>query len=217
MFKGKLVFLSLIAALLCWQVMPASVDTANSGIVDPCSSTATGAGCCYLVCPQGDGTRFDDPVFCGAIIHIRARDGVGLPIPGIPPQDIWLIGCNDQLCLCGGSGSINADSVTNWDGRTTISGDMAAGGCDIDGLAVVVQSTVIDDPGTLCTTILCLPYPTVSPDINCDLIVDIIDFSLFAAAYGPPPTYDECLDYNCDGFLDIVDFSLFAQHYLHAC
>ena len=215
MFKGKLVFLSLITALLCWQVMPASVDTANGVMVDPCRSTAQGVGCCYLVCPQGDGTRFDDPG-CNAIITIVARDPGGAPISGIPPSDIWLIGCNGLLCLCGGSGAINADSATNSNGETTISGEMAAGGCDFDGFAVVIQGWVLNDPAPPCVTRLCLPYIVVSPDLNCDLVVDIIDLASFAAKY-QVPACDPCIDYNYDGLCDLIDFSLFARHYLHIC
>jgi hypothetical protein len=25
------------------------------------------------------------------------------------------------------------------------------------------------------------------------------------------------VDYNCDGLVDIIDFALFAQHYTHNC
>ena len=215
MFKGKLVFLSVIAAaLLCWQFMPAGVNDANSGIVDPCNSTAAGAGCCYLICPQGDGTRFDDIPECNAIISLTARDNTGAPIPGIIAADIWLDGCSGTLCLCGGSGSINADSATSAfpavAGNTTISGDLAAGGCDLLGFVVVIQGVVVGCPPT------CLPYTVVSPDMNCDLIIDIIDLAMFAAAY-PPNPYNACADFNCDGIIDIVDFAIFGVHYLHAC
>ena len=212
MFKGKLVFLSLIAAaLLCWQIMPAGVDDATSGIVYSCSSSATGAGCCYLVCPQGDGTRFDDPG-CAAIIGLTARDITGTPIAGILAQDIWLVGCNDGICLCGGSGSINADSNTSAfvPGYTTISGDLAAGGCDT-GLYVVIQGVIVGCPPT------CLGYWVMSPDINCDLIVDLIDLALFAPVYLGTSPYDPCMDYDCDSAIGLIDFAIFGIHYLHRC
>lgn len=213
MFKGKFVFLSLFAAaLLCWQVMPGNVDIAGSSIVHPCSSTASGAGCCYLVCPQGDGTRFDDPG-CSAIISLTARDQFGNPIAGILATDIWLDGCSD-LCLCGGSGNIDADSATsnNPAGYTTISGDMQAGGCDLIGLNVIIQGAVV------CEGTNCLPYWVVSPDFNCDLTVDIVDLALFAAVYvNQPGGYDPCYDLNCDGVINIVDFAIFSVHYAHTC
>ena len=214
MFKGKFLVLSLIAAaLLCWQMMPASVDTANSGIVNPCSSTASSAGGCYVICHQGDGDRLED---VGATITVYVKDNLGAPIPNVPGADFWLIGCNDQLCLCGGSGSINADSASNSAGRTTISGDLAGGGCD-DGVQVVVQGTVIADPLDW-TLPLCLPIIVRSPDYNCDLVVDIIDFAVFGADFpSPPKPYNPCSDFNCDGVIDIIDFAVFGQHFGHVC
>ena len=218
MFKGKFVVLSLVAAaLLCWQMMPAAVDTANSGIVHPCSSTATsGPGpYCATACPQGDGDNLGD---VGGLITVVVKDQTGAPIPGIPASDYWLIGCNDLLALCGGSGSINADSASNSSGVTTIGGgqDLAAGGCD-NGVQVVVQGTVLKDPAD-CTSLLCLPINVVSVDYNADLICDVIDFAIFGPAFpSPPQAYDACLDYNCDGIIDLVDFSIFGAHWLHVC
>lgn len=215
MFKGKFVVLAVIAAaLLSWQMMPANVGTANSGIVDPCSSTADAIGCCLYVCPAGDGPEM---AACGSIISIQAKDQTGAPIAGIPAADFWVEGCTGGMVLCGGSGSSNADSASNDQGRTTMSGAIAAGGCDI-GLNVVIQGVVVKDQLTNCTTNKCLVYQISSPDINGDLIVDIIDLSLFAVGYtSPPKPYNICFDFNCDGSVDIIDFSIFAQHYLHSC
>jgi hypothetical protein len=215
MFKGKFVVLTVIAAaLLCWQMMPASVDTANSGIVDPCSSTASANGCCLYVCPQGDGPTF---AACGSIINIHAADQTGTPIAGIPGADVWVEGCLGTMVLCGGSGSSNADSATGSNGNTTMSGGIGAGGCDI-GLLVSIQGVIVKDQATNCNTNKCLAFQISSPDINGDLIVDIIDLSLFAAGYtSPPKPYVLCYDFNCDGLVDIIDFSIFAQHYLHVC
>jgi uncharacterized repeat protein (TIGR03803 family) len=53
-------------------------------------------------------------------------------------------------------------------------------------------------------------------DINGDNVVDINDFSLFAAAYGSDPSssnWNANADLNCDGVVDINDFSLLAQDY----
>lgn len=217
MFKGKFIVLAIVAAtLLSWQMMPAGVDSANSGIVDPCSSTATGAGGCWIICPQGDGFRLDDPTI-NAIITVCVKDITGAPIAGIPAADFWLLGCSDLVALCGGSGSINADAASDAEGCTTISGTIAGGGCD-DGVQVVVQGTIIADPNDWAIP-LCLPYDVRSPDITGDLIVEITDFSLFGAGYPSPPKplVDPCLDLNCDGLIDIIDFAIFGKHYLHVC
>jgi hypothetical protein len=216
MFKGKFVVLTVIAAaLLSWQMMPANVDTANSGIVDACSSTANAIGCCLFVCPAGDGPTMAG---CGSIIHIQAKDQTGAGIAGIPAADFWVEGCTGALVLCGGSGSSNADSASSDNGRTTMSGSVAAGGCDV-GFIVVIQGVIVNDQATNCTTHKCLAFTDVtSADTNGDLIVDIIDLAAFAAGYtSPPKPYTLCFDFNCDGLVDIIDFSRFAQHYLHVC
>jgi hypothetical protein len=206
-----------MAALLCLTLAVSTVPVANP-IPDFCNVTAEGVGGCWFVCPQGDGRRLDD---IGAVITIIVRDFDNQPIPGVPAGDIWLFGCSSQTVLCGGSRSIDADSATSAEGRTTISGAFAAGGCD-DGLMVVVQGIVVPDPDD-CGLQLCLPYTTRSPDISgpggaTDLTVDLFDLSAFAAGYlSPPKPYDKCLDFNCDGFVDVIDFSIFAIHYLHLC
>jgi hypothetical protein len=204
MFKGKLVALSLIAAaLLCWQIT--GVTTVNSGVVDPNLSTATSAAGWYLVCPQGDG---NDLSAVGCQISVSIADNTGTPIAGILATDFWLVGQNGGLNLCGGSGSADADSATNASGLTTMSDECAAGGQDT-GLYVVCQGIVLA---------VGVPITAVSPDINGDLLVDVIDLSAFAINYqSPPKPYNYNSDYNGDGKVDIIDFSIFAQHYLHSC
>jgi hypothetical protein len=224
MFKPRFVVLSLIAAaLLCWQILPANVDTVTSGIIDPCSTTATGNGGCYLVCPQGDGDLFTDVLPLGAVISLTVKDALGAPQQGIPATDFWLIGCNDSLLLCGGGGSIGADSATNEFGQTTITGAMAASGCDM-GLNVVVQGNVIMD-GT-CTGPLCLNYTVRSPDFtqpggvitNPDGDVNFTDFVRFSDYYpSASKPFIACLDFNCGGTVEFLDFVLFADHYTHSC
>ncbi|MDH5627168.1 MAG: hypothetical protein OEY69_02625, partial [Candidatus Krumholzibacteria bacterium] len=79
MLKGKFAILSLVAAaLLCWQV--AGVDTVNSGIVDPCNSTASSAAGVHFICPQGDG----DPLSgAGLTISVTINDNTNAPVAGI--------------------------------------------------------------------------------------------------------------------------------------
>ena len=156
----------------------------------------------------------------GAVITVTVADIAGLPIVGIPATDFWLIGCQDDIVLCAGSASINADSATSSAGVTTISGRLAAGGCD-PGVFVVAQGIVAVEPGP--DTPKCFPYEARSPDITgnggvIDLVVDIVDLAAFATGFtSPPKTFDACLDFNCDELVDIVDFSIFALHYLHRC
>jgi len=220
MSKGKLVVFSLMAvALLSWQILPTSVDTANSGFVHPCSSTAsTAAGTyCVLACPAGDGT---DLITVGAQIELTVKDATGAAMVGVPSGDVWLIGCAAGLTLCGGSGSSNADAATDGAGYTTISGGLAVGGCD-QGVKVVVQNTVLADPLN-CNQDLCLAMDVHSADIDGNLTVNVGDFGLFGLDYpSPPKVYNECIDFNCQADLGVdigvVDFGLYGLHHFHDC
>lgn len=212
MFKGKFVVLAVVAAaLLSWQMMPASVDSANSGIVDPCSSFATSAGTCWYVCPQGDGARLEDmPV--NASISITVKDATGAPIAGIPNTDFWVIGCAGGLILNGGSGHINATAASDANGFAAITGDGTAGGQDL-GLNVVVQGTIILDPLN-CLAPLCLGIQTSSFDLSGNLDVDGPDLTAFAADFLTGPLNFRS-DHNCSGAYELNDFTLFAQHFGH--
>jgi hypothetical protein len=221
MFKGKLVVLSLIAAaLLCWQVMPASVNTVNSGIVDPCSSVASisGSGHCWVICPEGDGPLLNalTPKAGDATISVTAKDQTGLGIPGIPAADFWLIGWADLLALCGGAGAINADAASDANGDATISTAIYAGGCDT-GISVVVQGALLLDPANW-TDPLCLDITPRSPDGDADLQVINLDFTQFGNAWEPlGGIYDPCMDFDCDNNIDSIDFTAFGNHWLHSC
>jgi hypothetical protein len=234
MLKGKFVVLSIAAAaLLCLQV--AGVDTVNSGIVSKCNSTASSLGTypgdpndVALACPKGDV-----PVNLAALgltISVTVKDnsgGGGAPIAGVPAGDIWVKGCNDALVLCGGSGALNAAAATDALGQTTITGDMAAGGCDT-GLNVVVQGVVLG--GGSCPAI-CLGIAVRSADFTsagagpADNKIDIHDFSNltkgFAPKYpSPPKPYagNQCYDLQTPfGTITVVDFSKFGEHYNHQC
>ena len=75
---------------------------------------------------------------------------------------------------------------------------------------MIIQGVIVGCPA------ICLPYWVMSPDINCDLIVDIIDLALFAPVYLAGP-YTPCMDYDCDGVIGLIDFAIFGVHYLHRC
>jgi hypothetical protein len=234
MLKGKYVLLSLAAALVCWQV--AGIGTANSGIVDACKSTVTANAGVVLVCPLGDGDLLTAPVGGGNCqIALTVKDNTNTGIAGIPATDMWLVGCNDGLLLCGGSQGSNADAATTASGATTFSNEPVAGGCDT-GLYAVVQGVVIQDAGT-CTP-KCLAIAARSPDyksagapgpapcggdIRCpDSKVSNADFSWFSGHYtftGHPGSYLACADYAAPlggGTLTLADFSKFTVHFAGA-
>lgn len=218
MMKGKFAVLSLVAAaLLCWQV--AGVETVNSGIVDPCFSTASSASGVHFICPQGDG---DALAGAGLTISVTVKDNTDAPVPGIPAADFWLIGCNDLLLLCGGSGSINATAATDLNGNTTIAGDISGSGCDT-GVRVVCQGIVLGNGP--CAPI-CLGIAVRSPDQKntqggpAEGLVSGSDFAFFGTSFqSPPKPYFACHDFvgGPYGTITVADFAKFGAHFNHSC
>jgi hypothetical protein len=149
---------------------------------------------------------------------ITVLDQNGLPVWFIPRVDFWLIDCdaNNDLYLCGGSASSEADTPTDANGVTTMSiGSLDAGGC-ATGLAVVVQGVVIEDSDQGCGVMQCAPIAVRSPDLAMDLVVDQNDFALFASGY-PPNPFMPCSDLDGNGIVNLQDFARFAKHYGHGC
>lgn len=224
MCKGKLAVLSLVAVSLL-----AVHGIASAGIIDPCKSycellnegPSAPQGCCYFACPLGDTDTFIDSgptpgpaTGEGWYIRICVFEEDCTPIAAVPVADFWVIDCDpiDDLALCAGGASSNADSLTNENGYTTMSvTTLAAGGC-VEGLAVVVQGFVLLDSVGGCADVICHDIDVRSPDINGDLCVDLVDLAIFATSY-PPQAYDACCDFECDGDVDIVDLARFAFHF----
>lgn len=190
----------------------ARVDHAATGIPDPCSSTSQIPGPAQLlICPDGDGETLAE---VGAIIEIRIVDPAGYPISGIPGADFWLDACYDGLVLCYGSQSSSADLATDADGRTTISGTIAAGGCS-DGLVVWVQGIPLVG-GPSCDSPQCLAIEVRSVDITGDLVVDLLDLTRFAYSY-LNANFEPCHDLNFDDAVDLLDLTVLAFHFYHEC
>ena len=187
--------------------------SSEAGIGDPCNMTATSAAGVNFACPQGDG----DPLAAnGLTITVTVRDLVNAPVAGILASDIWVIGCSDLLTLCGGSGAINATGPTDVNGQTTITGDIAAGGCDLGGLRVVVQGIVV---GAGVCGQPCLQIKVKSSDLNGNLVVNLVDFATFGAGYtSPPKAYNQCIDFTAPfGTVTLPDFAKYGSHNGHTC
>jgi hypothetical protein len=209
MLKGKFAVLSLgVAALLCLQF--AAVDTATSGNVDQCLSEATGASGSIFACPASDGDALSA---FGLTITVTARNAAGQGIAGIPAADIWLLGCNNLITLCGGSGGINASGPTDANGVTTITGDIAAGGCDVGGVRAVIQGVLIGAGGCgdPCVAVKVKSADQVAPFLQ----VQSNDLSRFSTNYQPiGGTYADCSDFVAPfGQIQVNDLSKFSGHY----
>jgi len=210
--------LVIMGLLLC-----APVATSGQGPEWWCASDSSiepniGGPVGLFVCPQGDTESFIEQ---GWMINVRVVSlGMGW-LENIPPSDMWLVDCdpNNEVSLCGGHLSSNADSATNASGLTTFSlGTLAAGGC-ANGVVVVVKGSVFYDEQQGCAVEECLPIHVRSPDINGDLAITLADLTLFSWTF-PPQPYGMCGDMNADGTVSLADLSLFSFHFGppgHAC
>ncbi|HET6348065.1 MAG TPA: hypothetical protein VFH88_03185 [Candidatus Krumholzibacteria bacterium] len=233
--KTRPLLLVLALGLLCLQF--AGVEKSNSGIISPCNSTAVANPGVVLVCPLGDGDPLTAPVGGGNCqITVTVRDQANYAVSNIPLTDMWLVGCNDGLLLCGLSSGSNPDAATDANGVTHFSNEPVAGGCDV-GVYVVVQSLVLEDPQNSCLP-KCVPIGVRSPDyksagapgpppcggdIRCpDSKVSNADFSWFVTHYptagNPGAAYLECADFAAPlgAPIGLADFSKFSVHFAGA-
>ena len=216
MFKGKVLLFSLVLLF---------ATSVYAGDVDECESECwiTPNPIRVAVCPLGDFEFIRDTA-PDAAIWVIIRDASGNGIPGIPWTDYWIQACDpaQELFLC--AQPILSDSMTSnragVEGRTTLSGRIAGGGCvQSGGVYIAVQGKVIRAKPS-CVDPICLDIVVVSPDINADGVVDPSDLSFFAQSYNkyfPDPLYNRCGDYNHDSGVDLSDFSFFNSHYRHDC
>src|SRR5512136_1211562 len=109
------------------------LSLAPGACASDCESHA-GVSCSNMqvnICPQGDFEYISHG--CGGssdYIWVQAIYN-GEPIPGIPASDFWIGSCDPERMLCYCSQAVTADSATNADGRTTISGPISEGLCNI--------------------------------------------------------------------------------------
>jgi hypothetical protein len=215
---GKNMFKKVILLFYLFLVFAAS---ASAQEVDECRSE-WGVSCSGMrisICPQGDFDLIRNA--CGGIgdyIWVCAMDVNGNGIPGIPVSDYYLLACDpsQDLCLC--VNPVIADSPTNADGYTTISGGISGGGCVlVNGLALAVQGKIILDEW-FCIDMHCEDIIIVSPDLTADCQVTLSDLAVFSLSYNKEcgnPGYNDCCDYNGDCKSNLSDFAHMGEHYQH--
>ena len=189
---------------------------ATAGIINPCNSPVVYNGAdpeCYVSCPQGDCNSF---AVEGFSFDFTIRDLTGSPIPFIPASDFWLIDCDpvNNLTLCGGSASSNANNETDANGQTTMSlTALRVGGCAF-GLTPVCQGYSLGTPPPQPCPPYCFNVSVTSYDMTGNLLVDVGDLARFAVAFpSPPKAYDYCADFTCDGLVNVADLARFAFHF----
>lgn len=173
------------------------------------------------ICPQGDFEYIRGG--CGTgndYIWIEAVDEDLNGIAGIPCTDYWLQACDPagELCLC--ANPVVADSVTNSEGRTTISGRIAGGGCvATGGVYLAVQGKILVT-WPACVSVTCHSIVIASVDLIVDCVVNLSDLAVFGFSYNKnlgDPDYNTCCDYNDDDKCNLSDFAFMGEHYLHEC
>lgn len=196
------IFLLLLIPTLAFGDLP-NMETCNI-------TTRATEDVSVMICPVGDGYAFSAAMAFGgeivdATIEVYVRNWVGEPFPFYPRLDIWL--GDPNLCFCP-EGNL-ADFDTGTDGYSQFAFSLLGGGCsgsfELGGY--LAGTPFIQNP---------LPHIRVnSPDLNCDLLVNLSDLASFAGAYFSGVTY--CVDYYWDGVADLRDLAAFAQHYGHEC
>jgi hypothetical protein len=219
MFKGKVLLFALLLLVS---------TSLYAGEVDDCLSDVSLVNCTAMqlnICPAADFDQIRTK--CGGgtgYISIVAKDGADNGIAGIPWTDYWMDACDpgDDMCLC--CDGVVADSLTNSNGETTISGFVGGGGCVlIGGVYVAIQNKTIlvyDGPGCPAQDPICLDIEIRSPDNVCDGVVNLSDYSAFVSSWAlcsGQANYDECFDFIDNDCVDLSDFSAFATHWQHEC
>lgn len=150
--------------------------------------------------PNGIGTAFDEaqgpngPV--DATITVIIRDGGGDPIPYFPNEDVWLE--IESLCYC--PSFTNADASGDAFGRLYWVDPLEAGGWSHGPTVVMISGYPIVNGE--------LPISHNSPDLNCDLYVNLADIQIFAEDFYGGYTFRS--DFHFDGELNLLDISLLA-------
>lgn len=174
-------------------------SAAGAGVPDPPTSTveASGDGICSPDAAMCVGGDFDH-----VTVSIVLRDAFEEPLEGymVVVSPVQITGAT---YLCAGEESKTV-GPTAGDG-TAAAHFTSLGGCGTIHFSATVNTVEIG-PSNVITVI--------SPDLDCNGQVTIVDFGRFAFCY---LTSDQCCDFDCNGNVDLVDFGRFALHYLHGC
>ncbi|MCK9995871.1 MAG: hypothetical protein KAH56_06300 [Candidatus Krumholzibacteria bacterium] len=176
----------------------------------------------FLV-PNGSGTPlsgcFDSSGnTVNALINVTLRDGNNMVAANVPASSVRLEYLNSPLAWCSSSwypppahAPNLADAASNAAGQTMFSLAYHGGGW----IMAPIQVWVLEVTGAWT------PIPTVlnvffnSADINGDLVVNLIDVSLFAGDYYSGTQYRS--DFNFDGAINLTDVNILATHYGTSC
>jgi hypothetical protein len=163
------------------------------------------------------GNDFPAPqVFINATIQVTVRDGLGVAIANYPFEDIWLEcpasgnppGDTDiHVGLSACVGGATADFSTDVAGYTEFNNPPFAGGQSWGQTRVVVNGNGLSNT---------VDVSYVSPDLNGDGVVNLIDLADFTEDY-----FDSAYHFRSDLFYDnvvnLIDLPKMAQYYTSTC
>jgi hypothetical protein len=164
--------------------------------------------------PNGDGSFFST---CGIIfddgtvstvdstIEVVVRDASGVGIANYPSEDIWLESADGGLTPCT-EGAI-ADFSTDVNGYTEFENPLEAGGWSEGQTYVVVNGNGMGHAP--------LDIAHNSADINGDLVVNLVDVSLFANDFFSG--YQFRSDFIYDEVINLLDVTKMAQSMGASC
>jgi hypothetical protein len=193
----RITLLVLLVIVWCSATIASDTPETDCG----CPASIPPGNHVLLICPQGDGPTLEE---IGAVITLTYTD-LMYPQYAHSPG-----GCNGGILWCGDFPL--SDSLTGENMQTTVSGSFAGGGYDTELRWLIYQFYLPP-----CWEQY-VPLVLVSPDINADLAVDIVDLSIFAAGFpSSSKPYDPRLDFDGDGTVGLVDLYYFSVHWQHRC
>ena len=157
---------------------------------------------CYLACPSGDVS------FCFCISYD------GAPLMAAPSNVFMTIECSyGCLYLCPAE-CLDKCSYLKSGGCYSVPGCgdeycwfFRIGGCCEEALITLHMK---NDPNPFYQQWVTIK----TPDFDCNGVVNLVDDTYITGRMG---TTDVCADLNCDGIVDAVDYGIFTTHYLHSC
>lgn len=203
-----MMFLNKIAAILFCILFSISPSLALTGVPDLCESNASMNGVTnqtisLFSLPDGQGLSlneaqiYNDGTTIDATITLEVLDFSGAPISDFPAEDMWLESHNGGMVSCA-LGTM-ADSNTDFNGQTTFSSALRAGGWSMSSCEVMINGM------PLCQAPFDMYFN--SADVNGDGTVNLIDLNMIATAFYFEFHYS--VDFYPDGVLNLSDIGRF--------
>jgi len=165
----------------------------------PCPVSTTGGGGVLLITPEGNGDNLEAT---GMEIRLSIIDCNGDPVAGFPFNDLWLQPSSPNVSFVTrffAAANTNVDGETYWSGRIAGGGWMDTSGADRTRISLAGVEILPD-----------LDLSFVSPDLNGDLKVDIVDVATFALDWNTGWTFRS--DLTADGVINLADVGVLAAY-----